>query len=59
MPHEASGDLRDEARNVTAPLRHVPALDGVPDSLHYEGPGTDLVARWLLSQLGEHLDDSG
>ena len=27
-----------------------------PDGLHYEGPGADIVARWLLTQIGVHLD---
>jgi len=37
-------------------------VDGVslrPDGIHYEGPGADIVARWLLSQLGVHFDDGG
>ena len=30
-------------------------VDGVPlrpDGLHYEGPGADIVSRWLLTQTG-------
>ena len=30
-----------------------------PDGLHYEGPGADIVARWLLAQIGVHPDASG
>jgi len=30
-----------------------------PDGLHFEGPGADIVARWLLAQIGVHFDDGG
>jgi peptidoglycan/LPS O-acetylase OafA/YrhL len=37
-------------------------VDGVtlrPDGLHYDGPGADIVARWLLTQTGIHFDPGG
>ncbi len=37
-------------------------VDGVtlrPDGLHYVGPGADVVARWLLQQMGVQFDGGG
>jgi lysophospholipase L1-like esterase len=30
-----------------------------PDGLHFDGAGADIVARWLLSQVGIRFDPSG
>jgi peptidoglycan/LPS O-acetylase OafA/YrhL len=37
-------------------------VDGValrPDGLHYEGPGADIVAAWLLAQVGVRFQPTG
>jgi hypothetical protein len=36
-------------------------IDGVrlrPDGLHFAGPGSDIAARWLFTQLGEDVDST-
>ena len=30
-----------------------------PDGMHFQGAGADVVARWLLSQIGVRFDPSG
>ena len=45
-------DLRSWCARTAARVRAIDGIELRPDGLHFAGEGADVIARWLLLQLG-------